>query len=245
MAGATRSSSSRSEGSGSSRRHARLSVAIQAVRAPSLGDLGFSLRPDEVLLERAGVGSGGSLRAGQELVWASTVRLPILYLRNKGQPMSRQIAGTPADLDTAEFEAPGSLVEAVAAFLRQNRGGSSRTGPAGAGTARPRFTYLGAMIRAAWRGLANHGWEEISGRSRLHRRRIEELAEPIGLSTASLGEVTALTAGLGIDIGRALSPAALPDLDASQLIGHEPLTKRTLSRSPIEGGAHADVEGCA
>jgi hypothetical protein len=74
------------------------------------------------------------------------------------------------------------------------------------------------MIRAAWHGLGNHGWEEISGRSRLHHRRIEELAELIGFSIASLGEVTALTAALGIDIGRALSPAALPDLDA-QLAG--------------------------
>jgi hypothetical protein len=81
------------------------------------------------------------------------------------------------------------------------------------------------MIRAALHGLGNHGWEEISGRSRLHHRKIEELAKLIGFSTASLGfstaslgEVTALTAALGIDIGRALSPAALPDLDA-QLAG--------------------------
>lgn len=159
---------------------------------------------------------GGSLGAGQEFVWASMVRLPILYLGTRGQPMSRQIAGTPADLETAEFESSEDLVDAVAGFLRRNRG-VIEDGPRRRRNRAAEFTQLAAVIRSAWDNLGDHRRDEISAQSRLSRRRIEELAEPIGLSTASLGEVAAFTAALGIDIGRALSPAALPDLDASQL----------------------------
>ncbi len=159
---------------------------------------------------------GGSLGAGQEFVWASTVRLPILYLGNRGQPMSRQIAGTPADLETAEFESSEDLVDAVAGFLRRNRG-VIEDGPRRRRNRAAEFTPLAAMLRGSWDNLGDHRRDEISAQSRLSRRRIEELAGPIGLSTASLGEVAALTAALGIDIGSALSPAALPDLDASQL----------------------------
>jgi hypothetical protein len=159
---------------------------------------------------------GGSLGAGQEFAWASAVRLPILYLQNKGQPMSRQIAGTPADLETAEFDTPEDLVDAVATFLRRNRG-VIEDGPRRRRNRAAEFARLAAVIRGAWEGIGDYRRDEACGLSRLHRRRIEELLEPVTLATASLGEVAALTAALGIDLGRALSPAALPDLDAAQL----------------------------
>jgi hypothetical protein len=159
---------------------------------------------------------GGSLGAGQEFAWASAVRLPILYLRNKDQPMSRQIAGTPADLETAEFETSEELVDAVTAFLRRNRG-VIEDGPRRRRNRATEFAPLAGVLRAGWDALGDHGRDEVSGLSRLHRRRVEELLEPVALATASLGEVAALTASLGIDFGRALSPARLPNLDAAQL----------------------------
>lgn len=159
---------------------------------------------------------GGSLGAGQEFAWASSVRLPILYMRNKGQRISRQIAGTPADLETAEFETPEDLVDAVGSFLRRNRG-VIEDGPRRRRNRVAEFSQLAAAIRAGWEGLGDHRRDEISGLSRLHRRRIEEILQPAVLATASLGEVAALASALGIDLGRAVSPAALPDLDAAQL----------------------------
>jgi hypothetical protein len=159
---------------------------------------------------------GGSLGAGQEFAWACAVRLPILYLRNRGQPMSRQIAGTPADLETAEFETPEDLVDAVSMFLRRNRG-VIQDGPRRRRNRAAEFTQLAVEIRAAWDALGDHRRDEISGLSRLHPRRINELLDPAVLATAALGEVAALTAALGFDMARALSPALLPDLDAGQL----------------------------
>jgi hypothetical protein len=159
---------------------------------------------------------GGSLGAGQEFAWASGLRLPILYLRNKGQPMSRQISGTPADLETAEFETPEELVDAVAGFLRRNRG-VIEDGPRRRRNRSTQFVQLSAVIRSAWEALGDHHRDEISGISRLDRRRIEELMQPMTLATATLDEVAALTAALGVDLGRAVAPASLPELDAAQL----------------------------
>lgn len=64
---------------------------------------------------------GGSLGAGQEFGWASALRIPILYLRPKGDPLSRQIEGTPADTEFAEFESIEELKAAVVAFVRSRR----------------------------------------------------------------------------------------------------------------------------
>ena len=160
---------------------------------------------------------GGSLGAGQEFGWAAALRLPILYLREKGAPMSRQIEGTPCDLTVVEFDSAEALHAAVAQFVRDQR----RVIEDNARRRRDRmlqFWTLATGMAEAWERLNEAERQEISGIARLHRRRIDDLLKrPLALAAASLDELGALASALGLDLGRMLSPSPLPELAPAQL----------------------------
>lgn len=160
---------------------------------------------------------GGSLGAGQEFAWAVGLRMPILYVRPKDHLMSRQIEGTPADIRIVEFANSEELEDAARRFVRENRRilqDSYRRRQNRAAQFRP----LGEALKAAWEGVGLGERQTVVGEGRLHERRIQELVgDPIALAGASLDEVAALSGALGLDIGRWLAAASLPDLDSRQL----------------------------
>jgi hypothetical protein len=160
--------------------------------------------------------AGGSLGAGQEFGWAASLRLPILYLHEKGSPISRQIEGTPCDLTVEEFDSAEALHAAVARFVRDRR----RVIEDNARRCRDRvlrFSPLATEMAKVWGRLSDAERQEVSGIARLHRRRIDELLRcPLALAAASLDELLALASALGLDLGRLLSPL-LPDLEPTQL----------------------------
>lgn len=157
---------------------------------------------------------GGSLGAGQEFAWATGLRLPILYLRPKDHPVSRQVEGTPADLAIEEFVA-SSLYDIVAGFIRKQR-------PIIEDHARQlrdralMLTPFKEPMEVAWGALSTDEQEKIAGNARLHVRRIERLvSDPLTLASASMNEVVALAGALGVNPWRNLS-GQMPELSSSQ-----------------------------
>ena len=62
---------------------------------------------------------GDSLGAGQEFAWAVARRLPILVLLYGEEPLSRQIAGTPARMSVERFRADEELRAAITKRVRE------------------------------------------------------------------------------------------------------------------------------
>lgn len=159
---------------------------------------------------------GGSMGAGQEFGWAEQLGLPILYLYYKGEPVSRQLAGTPAFLETCQFESPIELREAVRNFIRHWRS-VIQDGPRRRRSLALRYEAVRIGLKVAWDSQpAKH--KETSALSRLPDRRIEELLErPERLAFAPLEQLVGLASALGLELGRLLLPIALPELRADQL----------------------------
>lgn len=159
---------------------------------------------------------GGSLGAGQEFEWASGLRIPILYLRPKGDPISRQIEGTPADTEFAEFETIEELKAAVVAFVRSRRS-AIEDYPRRLRDRAMMLAPFANAIEAEWAKLSDKDRERTAANARLHPRRVQELAaDPWTLAAGSLNELLALTGALGVDPWRLLSGGA-PELESRQV----------------------------
>ncbi len=160
---------------------------------------------------------GGSLGAGQEFAWATSLRMPILFLKLSEQKMSRQIEGTPADVQIHEYSSSEELEEIVRQFIRTNR----RVIEDNHRRRENRITLfrpLGEALRVEWEQTPPDKQSLVAAEARLHKRRIGELVgDPVALAGASLDEVTALAGALGTSLGRWLAAASLPDLDSRQL----------------------------
>ncbi|MGH2827081.1 MAG: ImmA/IrrE family metallo-endopeptidase [Actinomycetota bacterium] len=169
---------------------------------------------------------GGSMGAGQEFAWADQLGLPILYLYYKGEPVSRQLAGTPAFLETCGYDGPVELRDAVRDFIRRWRP-VIEDGPRRRRSLARRYEPMRIALRMAWnRQLTKH--QEISALSRLSERRIDELLErPERLAVAPLDRLVGLATAVGLELGHLLLPAALPELGTTQvraLFAAEPST---------------------
>jgi hypothetical protein len=159
---------------------------------------------------------GGSLGAGQEFGWASALRIPILYLRPKGDPISRQIEGTPADTEFAEFETIEELKAAVVAFVRSRRT-AIEDHPRRLRDRTMVLAPFAEAIEERWGNLSEKDRERTAANARLHPRRVEELVnDPLTLATGALNELLALTGALGVDPWRLLSGGA-PELESRQV----------------------------
>jgi hypothetical protein len=160
---------------------------------------------------------GGSFGAGQELAWAANVRLPILFLRFAGDKLSRQVEGTPANIEIVEFSTEEELADAVQNFVTSRRVSIE----AHARHRRARTLEVMGLFEALqerYAGLGAVEKKEVSVISGVHERRLGSLAtDPQVLFTASLDELLALTGALDVNIGQALSPIPLPDLTAEEL----------------------------
>lgn len=85
---------------------------------------------------------GGSLGAGQEFAWAVARRLPVLVLLTGNEPLSRQIAGTPAQMRIRRVVTDDALQTAVIEWVGE-------WGPAVESRARSGTEQLIIAIRAA------------------------------------------------------------------------------------------------
>jgi hypothetical protein len=160
---------------------------------------------------------GGSLGAGQEFAWAASLRMPILYLRDAENPLSRQIEGTPADVTIVNFTDADGIANGVRGFIRAKRA-IIQDGARRRRNRRNQFTAVAEAIRDAWDRLGDNARASVSSEARLNARRVEEVAgNPLVVGAASLDEIAAITGGLGIDMSLWLGPASLPDLNQREL----------------------------
>lgn len=159
---------------------------------------------------------GGSLGAGQEFAWASHLRVPVLYLRPAGMPLSRQIEGTPVDLVISEFTS-AALYDTVSQFVRSRRG-VIEDHPRQLRNRMVLMAPLALTLRRAWQRLEPDAQNLAVAMSRIHRRRIVHLvSDPLALAACGLTELLALSGALGVDAWRTMSPRPLPDLEPRQL----------------------------
>ena len=118
--------------------------------------------------------NGGGLGVGQELAWATSLRLPILVLHHTDEPPSRQVVGTPADITIVAFTDATHLTEAVKEFVRRNRSTI-------ADLERRRESLMTVLIplrenlAEAWAGLSDHERSGVEAESRLHRDRVTHM----------------------------------------------------------------------
>lgn len=160
---------------------------------------------------------GGSLGAGQEFAWAVARRLPVLVILGHDSTLSRQIAGTPAQMCVKSAANDEELRRVVSQWIAE-------WAPAVESRARSGRGELIIAIRAAERlGRAfvtsADSIEAISAVAGLSPERVTELWEPEALLDGSVSELIALSRALGLEAGEALNPFPIPELSSSQRSG--------------------------
>ena len=134
---------------------------------------------------------GGSLGAGQEFAWATGARIPILYLRCQGEPVSRQLQGTPADIIVAEFDNENQLADHIVSFVRSRRS-TIENHPQRLRTQAATLAHIVAAMQDLWSNLDPTSQGRAIAESRLVEPRIKELIDnPHALAAAALNEVSA------------------------------------------------------
>lgn len=160
---------------------------------------------------------GGSFGAGQELAWATHLRLPILFLRWGDETLSRQVEGTPADLEIVRFDTDEDLAGLVGTFLNQRRTSLETHAKHRKGRTLE-VAELAEELREKYVALDQSGQDEVPAISHMHPRRVHALVNnPQTLISASLDELLALSGALNVELGRALDANPLPDLTREEL----------------------------
>ena len=160
---------------------------------------------------------GGSLGAGQEFAWAVARRLPVLVILGPGTTLSRQIAGTPAQMYVRSAGSDEQLRQVVSQWIAE-------WAPAVESRARSGTGERIIAIRAAERlgrafGTSADSIEAISAVAGLSPERVVELCEPEALLDGSVSELIALSRALGLEAGETLNPVPIPELSSSQRSG--------------------------
>lgn len=160
---------------------------------------------------------GGSLGAGQEFAWAIARRLPVLLLLKRGAPLSRQIAGTPAQMTVREVDDDESISRAVEEWVHEWRVAIESRARSGTGeliiALRASHRLRDAFVNSA------DSIEAIAAVAGLNPDRVAELFEPSALLDGSVSELIALSGALGLDAGEALNPNPIPELSPNQRTG--------------------------
>lgn len=160
---------------------------------------------------------GGSFGAGQELAWATHLRLPILFLRWAEEILSRQVEGTPADLEIVRFDTDEDLAGSVKTFVNQRKV-SLETHARHRKGRTLEVAGLSEELREKYVALNQSARKEIPAISHIHPRRVLALVnDPQTLVSASLDELFALSGALNVELGRALDANPLPDLTREEL----------------------------
>lgn len=150
-------------------------------------------------------GWGGSVGVGQEFGWAASLRLPTLFLNMEGQPVSRQVLGTPMDLEVHDFASWLDLPDLVISFIQRRRHSIESHSLQRADRALSVAALL-IELRDRWGDLDASEVKGVAAVARLDPRRIALMLEdPALLRGASLDEIVALAGSLGIDLGQQLT----------------------------------------
>lgn len=160
---------------------------------------------------------GGSIGVGQELTWATGLRIPVLYLRWRDEPISRQLEGTPGDISIRTFTGEQDLKGHVAEFVRSRRH-AIETLPDRLRSRASATSNLMAALRETWSNLDVESRGRVTAESRLREPRIEELlANSNALMSATMDEVSALSGALGVDFAREVGGHPMPDLEHGEV----------------------------
>lgn len=160
---------------------------------------------------------GGSLGAGQEFAWAVARRLPVLALHTGNKPVSRQIAGTPAQMIVRHVTTDDELEAAANEWVTE-------WGPAVESRARSETGQLIIAIRAADRlrdafEASPDSIEAIAAVAGLNPDRVSELFSAEALLDGSVSELIALSGALSLEAGETLNPNPIPELSSNQRSG--------------------------
>lgn len=197
---------------------------------------------------------GGSYGGGQEFACAAAMRLPILYITPTSGPedeatISRQVKGTPVDLTICAYDSMDDLSERVRQWVRtrravlEDRARQRQDRPLVHGN-------LHASVARRFTSLAPDARISVVMESGLHPRRFEALLASITTwATASLEEVVAVTAAMGLSLTAAQehAPAELTDRQRlalataasecawtpDRILGLERLARRELARGGV------------
>lgn len=170
--------------------------------------------------------AGGSTGIGQELAWAVALRLPVLYLHHRDEPVSRQVLGTPGDVSVVAFKDGDDIVETVRGFLRNQRSVIEDHARRAKGEA-TKFTAMRTSVAEEWDRSPEPDRLRVQAETRIHRERITELLEnDNSIALASLSELSALAGALMVPVTAVPPLQHLPELgererDALRLVCDE------------------------
>ena len=141
----------------------------------------------------------------------------MLVLLTGDEPLSRQIAGTPAQMSVRRVATDDDLRAAATEWVTEwGRAIESR--------ARSGTGQLIIAIRAADRlqgafTVSPDSIEAIAAVAVLNPERVSELFIPDALLDRSVSELIALSGALGLEAGEALNPNPIPELSSNQRSG--------------------------
>lgn len=160
---------------------------------------------------------GGSMGVGQEFVWATELGVPILYVHHKEEPVSRQLEGTPALLTVAAFADPAQLADVTRCFIRDNRT-LIELGPIRRRNRKTRFLPLQVELQGMWANLSQHQQQSVAATAGTSTTHVDFMvADLLEIGMAPIHLLTALGAGLGVDVVSALGRGPLPELGVGQI----------------------------
>jgi hypothetical protein len=161
---------------------------------------------------------GGSLGSGQELTWAGSLHLPMLYVHIARTPVSRQLRGAAGehDLQISAYNSPDELSDIVERWLCSRRH-VIVDGPRRRRNRMLRFAELQTRLRHAWEALAPAARDHVVAATRIAPGRVVRLLDsPGALSQASVCEVSELAAALRLETTSLDGASPLPDLRTEQ-----------------------------
>jgi hypothetical protein len=161
---------------------------------------------------------GGSLGSGQELTWAGSLHLPMLYVHIARTSVSRQLRGATRehDLQISPYNSPHELSDIVERWLCSRRHVIA-DGPRRRRNRMLRFAELQARLRHAWEALTPAAQDHVVSATRIAPGRVARLLDSAGaLSQASTCEVSELAAALSIETTSVVGISPLPDLRTEQ-----------------------------
>jgi hypothetical protein len=160
---------------------------------------------------------GASLGAGQEIVWAAALSLPIVYTAAESETISRQVAGMAReyDIEIIRYVTPEDLRDQLQRWLASRRH-QICDGPRRRRARAERFDGIRERLESAWNALAEEERGHALHTARLSRARVERLVGDVHvLASASVHELHALIGALGT--GAEPPVSSLPDLRSHQI----------------------------
>jgi hypothetical protein len=155
---------------------------------------------------------GGSFGGGQEVTWATSLRMPIFYVHYANDKVSRQVYGTPTDIDFFPFSTTDDLAQAVRRFVKERYHRITAHQRARRSRAMT-FALPLARLRQSWKDLDSDARKAACAVAAVDQRQVGwMLANTSALAVTSLDITVAVSAALGLDPRSLFERSPLPDL---------------------------------